>query len=96
MTEISKLIFDKQKKDKEKADKETQERLDGYSKKLLEWLSNEGLTVRDTSAILRALLTGIDATMQAKARPVVDEWSAKTFKDFYASTNTTEGIATTT
>jgi len=94
MTEISKLIFEKQKKDKEKADKETEERLNGYSKKLLEWLSNEGLTVRDASAVLRAMISGIEAAMQAKARPTLDEWHAKTFKDFYASTNEKDATST--
>ncbi len=64
-------------------------RLRGIADKLKEFLTNEGITVRDAAIILEGVLGNLKQQMAKKyehaASPIIDEWNAKSLKDFYAS-----------
>lgn len=83
---MSQKILRKQEEEAAKAhDKlmaEKHARISTNIRKLIDFLSNEEFTVKETEDALQNLLKGIERVRLGRAKPLTDEISNKTFKEF--------------
>lgn len=78
-------IQKKKESDQQKEVEDNHKRISALTFKIIEWLSNDGILLKDAIVALQVTQQTFQQVMQKKTLPIINEWNERSVKDFYAS-----------